>query len=100
MYAYENLSLEDMPNEHWRGFHGGKFNNYFVSNYGRIKSVEKKTNKAIIKRQRLKKHVKKKDGSYHERLYTKIRENGRNRYKGVSRLVAEAFIPNSNNLPV
>ncbi|WLF29196.1 NUMOD4 domain-containing protein [Bacillus altitudinis] len=100
MYAYENLSLDNMPNEQWKQFHEGKVKNYFVSDFGRIKSVDKKSDKAVIKNQILKKQREKKDGTIHERLYIQIRENNKQSTKGVSRLVAQAFIPNFNDLPV
>lgn len=100
MAIYKNLDERSIPGERWKQFHEGKSKIYFISDYGRIKSVKKKTDKAMIIKQRLKKHIKKKDGTLHERLYVKISVNGKLVNKGVSRLVAEAFIPNSDNLPV
>ncbi|WP_197207611.1 NUMOD4 domain-containing protein [Cytobacillus firmus] len=99
MYAYENLSLADMPNEQWKQFHEGKMKNYFVSDCGRIKSVVKSNGKQKIIKQVLKNQAQK-DKTPHWRLYIRIRENGTELTKGVSRVVAETFITNSDNLPV
>lgn len=34
-----NLSIEDLPDEEWKVIEG--FENYTISNYGRIKSLER-----------------------------------------------------------
>lgn len=88
MYAYENLSLEDMEGELWKQFAEGKVKSFFVSDYGRIKSVVKSNGKAMIKTQKL---------DHNERPYINITDK---KALHVSRLVAQAFIPNPNNLPV
>ncbi|PAK47600.1 NUMOD4 domain-containing protein [Priestia megaterium] len=96
MAIYQNLDLRDIPGEQWKQFHEGKRNRLFVSNFGRIKSVEKKNGKELIRKQRVKKQFRKVNGIYHERLYIRIdREN----IKAVSRLVAQEFILNPNNYP-
>lgn len=99
MYAYENLSLDNMPNEQWKQFHEGKLKNYFVSDYGRIKTVVKSSGKQEVKKQTLKNQAPK-GKTPHWRLYVQINEDGARFTKGVSRLVAHAFIPNPNKLPV
>lgn len=97
METYQNLSLEDLPGELWSQFHESKMKYLFVSNFGRIKSKDKKTGFELIRKQSLKKQFKKKDGTFHERLYFHINDTD---ISGVSRIVATAFIDNPNNLPV
>ena len=62
---------------------------YMVSNWGRVKSI--KFGKEII----LKQHINIKGGYY----YVCLLKNGKHKNYYVHRLVAEAFIPNSYNLP-
>ena len=62
---------------------------YQVSNLGRVKSI--KFGKEII----LKQHINIKGGYY----YVCLLKNGKHKNYYVHRLVAEAFIPNSYNLP-
>ncbi|MFC8563503.1 NUMOD4 domain-containing protein [Peribacillus frigoritolerans] len=97
METYQNLDIADISGEQWSQFHESKRKYLFVSNLGRIKSKDKKTGIEMIRKQRLKKQNKKKDKSYHERLYFHINDTD---ISGVSRIVATAFIANPNNLPV
>lgn len=85
---YLNLNVENMEGEVFKQFYEGKIKNFFVSNYGRIKTVVKSNKKAMIKKQKI---------SNKERLYINITDT---KVEHVSRLVAKAFIPNPNNLPV
>ena len=69
----------------------GYYGLYEVSNFGRVKSINyNKTGK-----ERLMKQVVNKQGYYQVTLH----KNGSMAAKKVHRLVAEAFIPNPNNLP-
>lgn len=75
---------------------------YQVSNYGRVKSLERIINQwnrfKVCKRhcpERLLKQITEKDGYYIVNLY----KNGQRDWRRVHRLVAEAFIKNPNNLP-
>ena len=75
-----------MKKEYWKpvvGYEG----HYQVSNFGRVKSI--KFGKEIILKQKIK------DGYY----YVGLSKNGIVKNYFVHRLVAEAFIPNPNNLP-
>ena len=69
--------------------------NYMVSNLGRVKSLKRiDSNKHPIKERVLKSC--KVDGGY---LAVVLCENGKRKTFLVHRLVAQAFIPNPNNLP-
>lgn len=85
-YVYgEDLYFGDEYNdERWKpivGFHG-----YWVSNFGRIYGHQNKILNQILN----------KDGYYKVTLCV----NGIHVDKRVNRLVAEAFLPNPNNLPI
>ena len=77
-----------MKKEYWKpvvGYEG----HYQVSNFGRVKSI--KFGKEII----LKQHINIKGGYY----YVCLLKNGKHKNYYVHRLVAQAFLPNPNNLP-
>lgn len=67
---------------------------YQISNLGRVKSLEKKAGLSNRKEKILKQHLDK-DG------YVKVYlcKNSKVRFLSVHRLIAEAFIPNPNDLP-
>lgn len=73
---------------------------YQVSNYGNVKSLERecKGNKGIvyIKKEKILTPTINSSGYYH----TILRKDGKSIAAYVHRLVAEAFIPNPNNLPI
>ena len=85
--------IEDLENEIWRDI-DGYVGLYKVSNVGRVKSLER------IDRQgrRITEKILAYDSSraYYEVVLSK---NGKRQRKSVHRIVAEAFIPNPNNLP-
>jgi hypothetical protein len=95
MEIYQNLSLEDLPNEEWRdvvGYEGL----YQVSNFGRVKRL----NCNVYKNDKKSRNVKEKILSQYPRngyLRVRLLTNGRQVAKVVHRLVAIAFVENSNN---
>lgn len=94
MYPYENLSLEDMPNEEWRDIKGLE-NRYQVSNLGRVKSLDR----IVIYKNGIerfyKSQIKKQHFDRDKYLLVTI---DKKQFK-VHRLVALNFIDNPNNYP-
>lgn len=91
------LSLEDFEDEIWKyipDYEGL----YQVSNYGRVKSVERKVRKSngllMLVREKICKPY-----SCRGYMYVTLSKDGNQPNKKVHRLVAEAFIPNPNNYP-
>ncbi|MFD6439361.1 NUMOD4 domain-containing protein [Peribacillus sp. NPDC060186] len=78
METYKNLDIADMSGELWSQFHASIRKYLFVSNLGRIKSKDKKTGNELIRKQSLKKQFKKKDGTFHERLYFHVNDTVNN----------------------
>lgn len=68
---------------------------YQVSNIGRVKRIRFINKNTNIEKERIKSLKKRKDGYLEVALY----KNGKGMSIQVHRLVAKAFIPNSNNLP-
>lgn len=79
--------LDNLPNEEWRDIQGYE-GNYMVSNYGRVKSLPRKTAHIRILKPRLDK------GGY---LYLGLTKDGKPKTYKVHRLVGNAFIPNPEN---
>lgn len=71
---------------------------YQVSNFGRVKSMNRIIEHARLGKQTLKEKIMSIafDGNYN---FVGLRKNGTVKYVTIHRLVAEAFIPNPNNLP-
>lgn len=82
------FDLKDLSNEIWKDIKGYE-SLYKISNYGRIKSLSKYKSRNI----KILKPHKSKDGRYDIKLY----KNSKRKGFFVHRLVAEAFIPNSEN---
>lgn len=91
------LSLDDLPNEHWKYIEEYE-GRYQVSNYGRIKSVERiveNYHSQSLLKERIMKQTMDKCGY----LYVRIGHDKKFKNKFVHRLVAQSFIPNYYNLP-
>lgn len=86
---WRNIDLNDLPNEIWLPIEG--YENYQVSNMGRVKSLgNDKSRKEKILRQ----------GKNHKGyLFVILYKEGKLKSFRVHRLVANAFIPNPNNYP-
>lgn len=93
------LSLEDFEGEVWKD---SRFENYSVSNLGRIKRQEHCTiaerngrSYTMLFKEKLIRQI-------HNKGYLMFSfiEDGRKTYIGVHRIVAEAFISNTNSLPL
>lgn len=89
------FDLKDLFNEQWKHIKGYELL-YDISNYGRVKSLEKKSimNNRTYHTKILKCHIDTK-----KYLDVDLSRNGESHRKRIHRLVAEAFIPNLNNLP-
>lgn len=73
---------------------------YQISNLGRVKSLKRvivrNNNRPLLVEEKILKQYILKKGNY---LRIGLRKNGKRKFYLVHRLVAEAFIPNPNNLP-
>lgn len=85
-------------NEEWKDVKGYE-GLYQVSNLGRIKSFVGWNGNQYIKREKIMNPYKQRAGKNYYRSVIKLKKNGIGQDKKVHRLVAEAFIPNPNNLP-
>ena len=86
------LSLEDLPNERWKDIEGYE-GLYQISDYGRVKSLERYTNNQYGKLQ-----IKKITYDKHYFCVTLVKHGVHKRFN-VHVLVAKYFIPNPNNYP-
>ena len=94
----DNQTIENLDGEIWKDIEG--YEGYYqVSNRGRVKSLErdvvKKDGTIIHCNEKLKINVHDQKGYQ----MVKLHKNGSGSMKKVHRLVAQAFIPNPNNLP-
>lgn len=83
---WKNLNVEDLPGECWEIFKESKMKNYFVSNLGRVKSVDKKNGVPFILKPQ-----------FNKKGYLQHRIN--KQWYRLNRLVAQVFIPNFENKP-
>ena len=79
--------------EEWRNIEG--YNDYQVSNYGRVESLERIDCLGRLKKGKVLKPYKNPNGYLRVLLY----KNGRRQKCSVHRIVAQAFIVNPDNLP-
>ena len=84
--------VENLENEIWRDIRDYE-GLYQVSNYARVKSLERRWLKGNYHQEFL---LTPKIGKY---IRVGLNKNGKQKWYSVHRLVAEAFIPNPNNLP-
>ena len=82
-----------MEKEIWKDIKGYK-GFYMISSYGRIKSLKRIDNNNHFIRERILKQ-----GDNNGYKHVSLSKNGKTKIFKVHRLVAEAFIPNPNNLP-
>lgn len=96
----EWLSLTDLPNEEWRQ---SRFENYFISNYGRVKSLRHVHIPLIETRYYHKRtypeRIVKLSTTKHGYVYFRFSKDGKLHNGLIHQLVAEAFLPNPSNLP-
>lgn len=78
-----NNEVVNKPEEEWKTLNDENFNNFKVSNYGRVLNAKNNELKGSLK------------GGY---KVVNLRQNGKLRKFLIHRLVAEHFIPNPNNL--
>lgn len=84
------FDLKNLKNEQWKQIVGYE-NSYLISNYGRIKSLERKIHNKTYKEKIMKLEISK-DGYLRVDLY----KNTNKKHKKVHRLVAQAFLNNYN----
>ena len=97
MEHYKNLSLEDIDGEIWKDIQGYE-GLYKVSNFGRIKSSRRQTGytpTGFIKNKK-EKILK---GNYFRYVLLSLLKNKKLKSTTIHRLVAIAFIPNTQNKP-
>lgn len=87
-----------MKIEKWK-FVPGYEGLYMVSNFGRVKSVDRYVEHPVIGKQFVKGKILSLHCSKNGYLQAHLSKDGRNCYYCVHRLVALAFIPNPDNLP-
>lgn len=85
--------IENLENEQWLPIEG--YEDYEVSNYGRVKSLERINSLGRTVKERILKPSTN-EGGYKQ---VKLCNGGKEKTFKVHRLVAMAFIPNSNSLP-
>lgn len=89
------LSLEDLPNERWKDikdFEGF----YKISDYGRVKSLERFIDKSHHYLQKILKQSKDKDGY----LIVSLSKNSKAKQYRVHQLVGKYFVDNPENKPI
>lgn len=95
------IEIEQLENEEWRPIEENPV--YFVSNLGRIKSIDRpiwcKVNNSYSIRKGGMMIPNNQNSKKYWRISLSINKNGKRKMFAVHRLVAKAFIPNPKNLP-
>ena len=98
--SYLNLSLQDMEGEVWKPIDGYE-GLYEISNKGRVKALERIHNQyangVFYKTNKYKSRIKKQAFTDRGYLFTSLSKGGETIQRRISRLVAQAFIPNPEN---
>ena len=99
-----NKELGMYPNEEWRPVKGYE-GIYEVSDYARVRSLDRYYPDKVFRRGKLRPyilygHVLKQQISHKGYLLVPLRKDNKDKKCSVHRLVAEAFIPNPDNLPL
>lgn len=94
------LDLQDLPNEEWKDikdFEGL----YQISNYGRVKRLEKIIKSYILNHEynTIKQKICRCQLKHNKYLGVVLTKNNKKYNKQIHRLVAETFIPNPENKP-
>lgn len=87
-----------MENEEWREVVGYE-SLYMVSSDGRIKACEKPDQRGYIRKEKYLKPCKSGSKNHYQALQVRLYKDGTGKMFRIHRLVAEAFIPNPDNLP-
>lgn len=98
MEIYQNLSLEDLPNEVWKDIPNYE-GLYQVSNLGRVKSLQRLDSKGRKVNLSIRKQTVGNVGYPVVSLYSKEGGKENSQLFCIHRLVAETFIPNPENKP-
>lgn len=89
------LLLEDLPNERWVDIENYECF-YMISDYGRIKSLERKIDSSHVYKTRILKQAYDKDGY----LNCTLSKNGISKTIRVHQMVGKYFVSNPDNLPI
>ena len=89
------LSLEDLPNEHWKDIKGYE-GLYQISDYGRVKSLERFSDKTHHYLTKILSPGKDRNGYYKVHLF----KNKKSKNMPIHRLVGDAFLSNPENKPI
>lgn len=94
-----SLSLETQAGEKWRpvaGYEGI----YEISNLGRVKSLSRDSVDSLGRHRCLKEHIMKLQIQHQTGYpYVGLAKDGKSKQGTIHRMIAEAFLPNPNNLP-
>lgn len=93
------MKVESYLGEVWKGIEGYE-GLYQVSNFGRVKSLERDVYNPRYEIKHLKEKILKAGINIDGHLYVNLYKNGVKKPYLIHRLVAEAFIPNPHNNPI
>ncbi len=89
------LSLEDLPNERWKNIKDFE-NCYMISDYGRVKSLERFVDKKHHYFEKILRQYRDKDGY----LMVRLSKNNKVKQCRVHQLVGDTFVDNPENKPI